>query len=266
MKSNARLDIKRQMIVGNSVAGAITVERPTPLLPATRVRGEAVIAATLALEVFASYRPFQVDRATDGIVLGLDQMLETQERTLRNDVVPLGDAQRQTLADARMVRALLFPQGTEFTRNTMELQWSELVPLRGRMQEPGVAAAIDRLGFRSTAEHLFAHIELYGRIMGQHPDGPRAGEEHARATWDEAFRLFMAQVALDYEKDTAMQKELIGAYERQLEQQRAAARAALKARRAETDGEETPPAPAAGAVAAPVAAPAAGAVAAPAAG
>jgi hypothetical protein len=246
----ARLDLPRQIIVGNSVAGALAAERATPLSPATRARGDAVVAATRTIEIFGSYRPIQVDRAADGVIIGFDRMLENQARLLRSDVVPLGDAQRQTLADAQLVRTRLFPQGTEFIRDSMELQWSELAALRGRAQEPETAAAIDRLGLRSTADHLLAHIEMYGRIVGQHPDGPRAGEEEARATWDEAFRLFMAQVAIDYEKDTATQHELIGGYEPQLEQQRAAARAAARARRAHGGDEEQAEAPS-GAEAAP---------------
>jgi hypothetical protein len=45
---------------------------------------------------------------------------------------------------------------------------------------------------------------------------------------------------VDYDKDAAMQRELLGAYETQLDEQRASARAAVRARLAQ-GGNKKPP-------------------------
>jgi hypothetical protein len=146
-------------------------------------------------------------------------------------------------ARIRQVRARLFPEGTEFTRGSMDAQWSGLVALRGRMQDPEVASAIDALGMRPIADHVLGHIELYGRMLGQQGGKPTAGEEQANTAWNEAFRLLAAQVLVDYPADAAIQDELLGAYHAQLAQQRAITRAAKKRQRHGQEAEPPPPAP-----------------------
>lgn len=225
MLAAPRLDIQRQEIVGNAVAGALAAARPVPLAAATRARGEAVVDATLELRIFADLLPVKVDRRTDSLVATFEHLVEAHERALCDDVVPLGPGPMETLARARFVRARVFPQGTGFIRLSMDLQWSELVGVRARMQEAEVAAAIDGLGLRSAADHLLAHVELYGRMVGQEGSKARAGQEKACAAWTRTFRRFMAQVLLDYENDAAMVQELLGPYEAQLAQQRAVLRA-----------------------------------------
>ncbi len=225
MLTAPRLDILRQEIVGNAIAKSLAAARPVPLTAATRARGEAVVEATVELRIFTNHLPVKVDRRTDSLVATFEHLVEAHERALCDDVVPLSPEQRESHGRARLVRTRVFPQGTGFIRLSMDLQWSELVGLRARMQEPEVVAALDGLGLRSAADHLLAHIDLYGRMVGQEGSKARAGQERACAAWTGAFRRLMAQALLDYENDTAMLKELLGPYEAQLAQQRAVMRA-----------------------------------------
>lgn len=240
---NVRLDIQRQTIVGKAVEDTLAVVRSVPLTAATHARGEAVAAATEQLRTFTDFKPARVDRPTDTVIAEFDHLLEAHERVLRDDVVALGPQQLEALARARMVRARIFPQGTGFIRSSMDLQWSELIAVRERMGEPEVATAIDGLGLRPAANHLLAHIELYGRMVGLLASKARGGEEKASAAWTEAFQLYAAQVLLDYEKDAAMKQELLGTYEAQLAQQRAVMRA-KKARASAAAEAEEPATPA----------------------
>lgn len=231
------LNKTRKLIVGNALGDALAAPRSVPLAAATQTRAEAVLAATEGLRMYARHRPIEVDRATDAAVMGNDHTLAAKERALCDAAVPLGDAQRDELARVRRLRGHLFPAGTGFIQRSMDLQWGELVDLRARAEEPQAAADIDALGMRSQMDHLLAHIELYGRILGQNAHKARAGEEKASAAWSEAFQLFLAQVLVDYAGDATIQQELLGPYEAQLAQQRAAMRAAARARKARAAAE-----------------------------
>ncbi len=239
----ANLESLRKVIVGKALADTLAVVRPVPLTDATRARAEAVVAATEGLRPFVRHRPQKVDRAADVIVTSCDRTLDDKERSFRDDVVPLGAAQHEEFVRVRRLRTRLFPQGTEFTRLSMDLQWGEFVALRARAQEPQVAADIDALGMRAQIDHLFAHIDLYGCMLGQDADHARAGEEKASAAWTAAFQLFVAQVLLDCEKDAALSQELLGPYEAQLAQQRAALRAKKARTRAGSEVEQPAPPP-----------------------
>jgi len=230
-----RLEVARQRNVGNAVADALAAQRPIPIVPSTRTRGEAVVAATEALSAFAGPSPGQVDRATDTVLTAFDRARAEEERALRDSVVPLGPAQRDALSRIRLIRTRVLPQGTDFIRRRMDLEWPVLCEVRKAFQEPDVAAAVDAQGLRAAVDHVLAHINLYGRVIG-HEAGPAgSAEERLSAAWHEGFKRFAAQVTLDYESDPVTQKELLGAYEVQLDEQRAAARAAARARKAKGD-------------------------------
>lgn len=232
MTITPRLDIERQSIVTNAVEVTLEAPRATPLLPATRARGEALVAAGVALRLFTALTAQRVDQATDTVIVAFRSVLEDQARALRDSVVVLAGPQREAVGRLGMLRTRLFPNGTGFIRWTMDLQWSQLLVLRSAMEDPEVAAAIDAQGLRALADHLLAHIALYGRMLGHDADTARAGQEEASAAWSEAMTMFAAQVLIDYEKDEEMRTELLGAYKAQLEQQRAGYRAAARARRA----------------------------------
>jgi len=162
--------------------------------------------------------------------MGFMHVLESQERVLRDAVVPLGDAQRDALAQVRFLRTQLFPQGTAFVHQPMDLQWSALILLRQALEEPECSAVIEALGLRRFAEHVVAHIELYGRILGHDARSSAAGEEKVSAAWTEAFKRYAVQVLHDYPDDAAMQRELLGVYDAQLAQQHALGRTTARAR------------------------------------
>ncbi len=233
-----RLEVDRQRNVGNAIGEALTVKRPIPLAAGTIARGEALVAATRALQAFSGPSPGQVDRATDSAITAFERARKEDERALLDSVVPLGPDQREALSRLRLIRTRAFPNGTSFIRRRMDLEWPVLCEVRKAFQAPEVAAAVDAQGLRPAVEHVLAHIALYGRVIG-HEAGPAgSAEERLSAAWHEAFKLFAAQVMLDYDNNLAMQKELLGAYEIQLEEQRAAARTAARARRARSDASD----------------------------
>lgn len=227
----ARLGVDRQLNVGNAIVVALEAQRPTPLAQTTRARGEALLAATRNLSAFNGPSPAQVDRATDTVITAFARAREEDERALLDTVIPLGPAQRESLARLRLIRARLFPQGTAFIRRPMDLEWRDLRDVRVALKDPEVAAAIDAEGLRAAADHIVAHIGLYGRTLGVEAGPAGSAEERASAAWHEAFKFFAAQVMIDYEKDTAIRAELLSPYEIQLEEQRAEARAAARARK-----------------------------------
>ncbi len=238
MLDTTRLEIPRQLNVGDSLAEVLAKDRPTPLLAGTLARGNAVTAATFALASHSRAKPGKVDRATDTVVISVDHLLEAAENALLDSVVPLGEAQQQTLARVRLIRTSVFPQGTQFIRRPMDLEWPALRNVQSALGDPEVAAAVDALGLRAVVDHLLAHIARYGQAVGQEAGAAGTAEEKASLAWHEAFKLFAAQVMVDYEKDAALRQELLGAYEVQLAQQQSSARAA-RARRAQ----EVEPAP-----------------------
>jgi len=237
----ARLDSDRQVNVGNALGLILAAPRPTPLHQTTQNRIDAVIAATLGLAAARNVTPKQVDLTTDTMITSFDHTLEGTEQMLRDSVVPLGDAQREALGHIRTLRARLFPQGTGYIRKPMDLQWVHLSELRARIGEPAIAAAVDALGLRPMVDHLLAHIDLYGRALGQDVGAAGHAREAASAAWQEAFRRLAAQVIVDYEADEATQRELMAPYLTQLEQQRAAARASARARKARAEAEDQAP-------------------------
>lgn len=239
----ARLAIDRQISAGNALAPILAEPRQTPLQPTTVTRGEAVIAATLALVTARDTTPKAIDNATDSVTVAFRDGLVARERSLRDSAVRLGPAQLATLGHLRAVLTRLFSAGTDYIRLPMEMQNRHLTELKTRMNEPAVSAAIDALGLRSEADHVIAHIDRYGQVLGQDAGAAGRAAELASDAWHEAFRLFAAQVMIDYNEQPAMQQELLGPYEAQLEPQRALNKAKARKSRAEAEEEPPPPAP-----------------------
>ncbi|AKT38797.1 hypothetical protein [Chondromyces crocatus] len=240
MLNTTRLEVDRQINVGNALGPILAAPRATPLQGATRTRGDAVIASTLALLNVRDVPPRAADQATDTVVTAFHRMLEAREEMLLDTLVPLGPAQREVLGQVRLLRTRLFPKGTSFIRLPMEMELKHLTDLRQRLGEPEVDAAVTALGLEAEVLHLVTHVERYGRSLGQDAGGAGRATELASVAWHEAFVRFAAQVVVDYEGNTAMQRELLGPYEGQRLQQRAAARAARRARAA-AQGSSTPP-------------------------
>ncbi|EYF08562.1 hypothetical protein [Chondromyces apiculatus] len=236
MLDTAHLEVDRQINVGNALGPILAALRPTPLQSTTVTRGDAVIAATLALLNARGTPPKLVDQATDSVVTAFDRTLDTREQMLRDTLVPLGPQQLEALGRLRFLRARLFPTGTTFIRLPMELEWRHLTELKTHLEDDEVVAAIEALGLQPEVEHVSAHLERYGRALGQDGGGAGRATELASTAWHEAFRRFAAQVLADYGDDLATQRELLGPYEAQLVQQRVLARAQRRARAAEAAG------------------------------
>lgn len=241
-----RLDGERQLTVGAALREAITKPRNPALLAGTLSRAEVVLALTSELRAVIGAPPGIVDRATDTVVTAFDHAIADQMRALIGDVVPLGEAQQQAASRLALIRTRVFVRGTGFIRRPMDLEWAALTEVREAMQDPEVAAAIDAQGLRPVADHLLAHIARYAQALGDEAGSAGSAVEKASEAWHQAFKRLAAQVMLDYDGDPATQRELLGAYETQLEEQRAAqrsARARRSAKQEPAEGAAPPSAP-----------------------
>lgn len=244
--NKTRLNKWRQMSVSNAIAASLAANRPTPLLPSTVSRGEVVVTIGMQLRTFTDLTGKQVNHATAGVLLGLEAVLENKERMISGSLVPRSAAQEQCLTRVHLIKLETFPQGTFYLRWPMDMQWPELVKVRDTLTSPAVAAAVDAEGLTPCVESLLANIALYGQVVGHDVGGSKAGEEDTQTAWNDAMYKFAAQVALDYEESQAIREELLGPYERQVEEQLAAnrARRAARLKAAQGDGQVPAPAPA----------------------
>lgn len=238
MSNPVTLDLFRQVAIGNAIADTLAEVRPVPIVPTTQARAEAVVEASATLQFFNERSSGKVDHATDTVVTTLRQVLETCARGFRSDVVPLQSAQRDYLDRCVFLQGQLYPKGTDYVLGSMNEQWPEMVTLRTTMLRPDVAAAIDAVGLRPMADHVLAHIGIYGRMLGKEAGAAGGGLEEATGTWNRSMKLYIAQVEIDYESDPVMRRELLGAYEKQVELQRAG----YRAKKAQA-GEPAPPPP-----------------------
>src|SRR6185503_4180125 len=74
--------------------------------------------------------------------------------------------------------------------------------------------------------------DAFPRMLGPDAKAAGGGEEVASEAWVNAYTRYAVQVMHDYPDDKVLQRELLGAYDVQLEQQRSVERLAKRARRA----------------------------------
>ena len=219
-----RIDSSRQIIVGNALALLLAEARTPALTPAVVTRGQAVVDATKSLAAMAGPTPAATFFATRSVFAGIAHVLEAHEKALNDAVVPLGDAQSKSLAFARTLSARVFNNASDFAHLAAELQWSELSTARTTLASPDVDAAVVGLGLKPAVDHLLAHVDLLGRVLGKDVGAAGSASDKAGAAWHAAFVLFVAQVAVDYDTDPKTQDALFGAYEAQVKAQHDAER------------------------------------------
>ena len=240
------INTKRKTVVSDAVGKMVAAPRTTPLTPTTVASAEAVVAAAEPLHLYVTLSDKKVNTSTTTVVAGFASSISSLRHMLRSDVASLGQPQHETFKHLKLLQERLFPSGTNFLRASMNVKWGSLLALRTAMQEPACSQAIDACGLRVCADHVFTQIEVYGRMLGPDAKAAGGGEEAAAEAWVEAYTRFAVQVMHDYPGNKALQRELLGPYDVQLEQQRAADRAAERARRArneaDTGAPATPPA------------------------
>jgi hypothetical protein len=210
-------------------------EEKQKLVPKVETAIANVIARTQAVEALTSTDATmnEVDRATDRNIASTDDQLEAIESSFdHTSILPLTKEQAVRLADARLVRGALLPNGTSFLRLPYSEQWVRMTAMLKALGDKDVAAAVKRLGMEPEMGRLRAWVDLYGAKLGVTEAKDTDPAAVAVDAWHAAYGELMVRVHDAYDDARSEQQEkirraLVAPYDRQVEEER---RAEQKAR------------------------------------
>ena len=231
-----RLPVERQRNVGAALADIF--KGKTSYHADVVLRAKAVIAATATLAVPESPSMFTIDRATDSVVTAIHRILAAWHKGLTDAVVPLNAEQEAALAAAEILDEAWFANGIGFIHELVGLQCDALLAIQKTLREPEIQKAIKTLGLGPLVEHMESHTALYAKALGLTADSevkaPEGGESQA---WHDAFVRYAASVLVHYPDDAEAQRALLGSYEKQLQEHRAALQRERRRQRAKKKDE-----------------------------
>jgi hypothetical protein len=180
-----------------------------------------------------SLPPMAVDNATDSVFSGFLNLLGAIDTGMTDKVVsplPPEQAAKKSAASVLVMRA--FPQGSAFISRSMPLQHEAMTQVMDRLRnDEACVAAIRELNLGWYVDHMGAHMAPYGRAV-------RASDNRdvdaLSTAFHGAFRALAFATLAHHDGDADVRSRLLGAYERELEAQRADERASRK-RREKTD-------------------------------
>jgi hypothetical protein len=194
---------------------------------------KAVIAATAPLAAPGGPSMFTIDRATDGVVTAIHRIQEAWERGLTDAVIPLDAEQQAALAAVNLLNEAWFANGIGFIHDAVGLQCDALLAIEKTLSDPEISKAIKTLGHGPLVHHLSSHTALYAKTLGLTADGEAStSEQSASQTWHDAYVLFAASVMVHHANDPEARASLLGSYEKQLQEHRAAAQKERRRQRA----------------------------------
>jgi hypothetical protein len=225
-----QLPVERQRNVGRALALTLDRERATSLTERTLQAGREVVAVTDRLQNPPSVPAILVDVSTDMVFTASHRLLRAWVRAFAGEMIALERPQQELLDAARFLIDRWYPNGVGFLREQMSIQWDSLQPIAGSFDDPQVSAAVQKLSMGPLVDHMRKHVELYGQTVGLGEGNPKPGaaRTETRDHWQEAMKDFAIAVLADYSKDQATRTELLGVYEQQLAEHRAALAAARK--------------------------------------
>jgi hypothetical protein len=235
-----RLPVERQRNVGRALAVALDRARATPLTERTLQAGREVVAVSNRLQDPPNVPAILVDVSTDVVFTAAHRLLRAWTRAFAGELIALERPQQELLDAARFLTDKWFPNGVEFLRAQMSIQWDSLQPIAASFDEPEVSAAVEKLSMRPLVDHMRKHVDLYGQTVGLGEGKPKPGSARTetRDHWQEAMKDFAIAVLADYGKDPSTRTELLGVYEQQLAEHRAALAAARKKLKAKSGSEK----------------------------
>lgn len=218
-----RLPIERQRNVGRALADVFNDE--VSYKPEVVGRAKTVIAATEGLEDPGGHSMFSVDRATDSVITAIYRALDAWTKGLTDAVLPLEPEQQAALAAAEVLDSAWFPDGIEFVHEVVGLQHDALAGIQKTLAKKEIKDAVETLGLGPMVAHLSRHTALYAKTLGLTAEGEAGAPESGPSqTWHDAYMLFAASVVTSYSDDAETRKVLLGSYESQLREHRAAMR------------------------------------------
>ncbi len=230
----SRIPIERQRNVGAALADIF--KSKTPYKADVVSRAKEVIAATSALAETGGPSMFAVDRATDSVVTAIYRMLDAWEKGLTDAVLPLTAEQQAALAAVDVLQTAWFSNGIDFIHEVVGLQHDALAAIRKTFAEQPIKQAVQTLGLGPMVERLSSHTALYSKTLGLSADSEaEASGSSAGQAWHDAYVLFTATVMTAYADDAEARKVLLGSYEKQLQEHRAAMQKERRRRRADKE-------------------------------
>lgn len=230
-----RLIVARQRRVAQSI-GELAADNVfvQSLHPDTRAALAAAVAAGTRLDGGHDLPPLLVDNTSDTVIYAFEDCLAAIERGLSDKVVPLGADQARKRNAARFVRQRAFPDGSGFLSHSMPLQYRAMRDFSDKLREKDCADAVTELGLAWFVAHIDAHLAPYGRAVRTTDNRDLEAESDA---FHAAFMSLAVQAAAHHAGDAAIRKQLMSAYETEVEAQRTDERERRRAARKKGEGE-----------------------------
>jgi hypothetical protein len=159
-------------------------------------------------------------------------------------VVPLDHDQAAHLEAAELLLDTWFPDGTEFTRGAVGIQYSVMSQMRAALADaekgPKLWAAINTLGCKPIIDHLLKHIDVYAKKLGLAGKGDKEPTATAASeAWHQTYTLYAISVLNAYADDRETQDVLLGNYQKQLDEHRKdMSKARKRAKKAQADAQK----------------------------
>ncbi len=215
-----RLPLVRQRRVAQSLTDLLADKDSTkPFHASVKASLGAAAAIGLRLDAGRELPPFVLDNTTDTVFLGFDNVISAIERGMDDRVVkPLPSVQAKKKAAASTIRLKAIPDGMPFLSLSMPLQYDAMRSVMDLLEkDEGCVAAVEELDLGYFVAHMSAHLAPYGRAVKSADGRDLEGEGDA---FHAAFLKLAVQTSAFHADDKAIHKQILGAYETELEAQR----------------------------------------------
>lgn len=204
------------------------------LHPDARDRLLQCIAAGAPLDLAHALPPLLLDNTTDSVVGALLRVVTAIEDGLDDRIVPLDPKKAARRDAARLVHQRAFPIGVPFLSDTMPLQYRAMRTLADTLGAADCVKAVATLGLEYLVEHFEAHLAPYGRAV-------KTTDNRDVEADSDRFHAALVALAMQvtvHHGGTPIEKQLMAAYDTELEAQRTEEREARRARAARKRGDK----------------------------
>lgn len=225
-----RLTVRRQRRVASDIDKAVDDKAFVKSLHAdVRPVFERAVEAGRRLDAGRELPPLLLDKTTDGVFGAFQHVAENIYEGMDDRVVPLTPdrIKKKAAANAILTRAL--PSGLGYLSQSMSLQYEDMRGIVDHLHDDAeCVAAVGELHLGYFVDHMNAHLAPYGRAVKTADGRDLEAESDA---FHALFTDLAVKVTANYAADAPVRNALLGAYETELEAQRAEEREARRRRR-----------------------------------